>query len=164
QAVFRLDLGGPGQLLEAAVLGARGEERPCRAPGGAAARAARPGAARTADAPAPWRSLRNTCGRRLPDPEKTRAPGRLRAVQAAVLLAVEPLVLHLPAITPPFLGDLLHRAARHRQRRQPGEVPPPPFCGRLRAFQGVELPGPALAVLVVQLPDPAELLHQAVAP
>src|SRR5262249_8441177 len=85
-------------------------------------------------------------------------------VQAAVLLAVEPPLLSLPAITPPLSGDLFRRLAAHRQPRQPGEVLHLPARRRLRALQGVELPAAAVAVLVVQLVDPAEGLHPAVAP
>src|SRR5262245_31504459 len=84
-------------------------------------------------------------------------------VQPAVLLAVEPLVLHLPAIPAPFLGYLLDRPAADRQARQPGEVALA-LRRRLGALQRVELEVAPRAVRPAQPPYPAERLVRAIGP
>ena len=75
-------------------------------------------------------------------------------VEAAVLLAIEALVLNVPAVSSSFGGDVLDAMGVDLEARDPGERGR--FAlHRFLAFDGVKLPGSPLVIPIGQAVDPA---------
>ena len=75
-------------------------------------------------------------------------------VQAAVLLAIESLVLNVPAVSSSFRGDVLDLVGVDVKIRDPGERGG--FAvQRFLAFDGVKAPGSSLVIPIRQAVDPA---------